>query len=118
MVPGGGTALLYATKGLQLTAPNQDQGIGANVVVNSLAAPLRQMAINAGLSPDIAEKEVKIAMGADDGVFRGLNFANSSLVDMYSEGIIDPVLVTITALRNAVSVSSSLINTNYAIVQE
>ena len=118
VVPGGGTALLYATKGLQMTAPNQDQGIGASVVVSSLAAPLRQMAINAGLSPDIAEKEVRVAMGADDGVFRGLNFTNSSLVDMYSEGIIDPVLVTITALRNAVSVSSSLINTNYAIVQE
>ena len=86
-------------------------------MTETLAAPLRQMASNAGMSPDVTEKMVRGALGAQEAVL-GVDFTTGEMVDMSAAGIIDPVRVTITALRNAVSVSSSLVTTNYAIIEE
>ena len=75
--------------------------------------PIRQMALNAGESPDVILDKV-VRAKAD----RGWDFKNGGLVSMYDAGIIDPVKVTITALINAASAAGTLITSGYAIVEE
>lgn len=115
IVPGGGTALLRAAQQVQLSVPG-DQLLGGKIVLQALSAPLRQMAENAGRSPDLAESAVTTALKENTEPM-GIDFSTGDMVDMLKQGVIDPVRVTITALQNAVSVSSSLITTNYAIVE-
>jgi len=117
VVPGGGVALLRATKDTQVRVKNQEQAVGVQLVFASASAPLRQMAVNAGQSPDVLEQAVRMTLNSEDKIIRGVDFATGQIVDMYAAGIIDPVKVTTTALRNAVSVASSLITTNCAIVE-
>jgi chaperonin GroEL len=117
IVPGGGIALLHAARQTKMEVANQEQAAGVRLVISGLASPLRQMALNAGGSADTTEQLVMTAMKADDAVIRGVDFTTGQLVDMYEAGIIDPVRVTTAALRNAVSVSSSLITMNCAIVE-
>ena len=71
------------------------------------------MARNAGVSPDIVLNKV-LSLDQDS---HGWDFYSSEVVDMYEKGIIDPVKVTRCALQNAVSVSSTLLTANYAIVE-
>ena len=73
---------------------------------------MRQMAINCGLSPDLIVEKV---LASDDG--SGYNFVTNEITDMFEEGVIDPAKVTRTALQNATSVSSTLITTNYAVIE-
>ena len=74
------------------------------------------MAENAGRSPDLAENTVTSALKEIEEPM-GIDFSTGNMVNMLEQGVIDPVRVTIAALQNAVSVSSSLITTNYAIVE-
>lgn len=113
IVPGGGTALLQATKNLQVECDNEDQELGVKVLLAAVHAPIKQMALNAGESPDLIVNTVE----SSESNF-GWNFATGELVDMLATGIIDPVKVTRVALQNAVSASSTLLTTNYAIIQE
>ena len=78
----------------------------------SLSAPLRQMALNAGLSPDLIEAEIKSAPENS-----GYNFRDFLITDMFKAGIIDPVKVTRTALQNAASAAGTLITTSHAIIE-
>jgi len=113
--------LLAAAREVKIPVSHQEQGVGAQLLISSLAAPLRQMATNAGMSPDVTERTVRGAYIAEEDkevVIGGIDFTSGQLVNMSEAGIIDPVRVTIAALRSAVSVSSSLITTNYAIVEE
>ena len=116
IVSGGGAALLKAANNINIEVSNPEQGVGVRLIIGALSSPLRQMASNAGLSPDIAEKTVRAALASEGEPAAGIDFTTGQLVDMYAAGIIDPVRVTIAALRNAVSVSSSLITTNCAII--
>jgi chaperonin GroEL len=116
VVPGGGTALMRASQAVSEITENKEQQMGAQIVMESLSAPLRQMAANAGKSPDVVELSVRNSLERDDEPV-GVDFTTGDIVNMFDEGIIDPVRVTIAALRNAVSVSSSLITTSYAIVE-
>ena len=113
VVPGGGSALVKIAK--NLTAPddlNQDQLFGFEIVKKAVQEPARQMAKNAGLSPDLILSEIEAAQENC-----GYNFSNNEVCDLYDTGIIDPAKVTRVALQNAASVSSSLILANFAIVQ-
>ena len=117
MVPGGGTALLRALrdrhgKPTEVDTSSADQSLGVEIIFKSLAAPLRQMAINAGESPDLICDLVVNSSGNN-----GYDFHNSCVTDMIEAGIIDPVKVTKTALKNAISVASILVTTNHAIVE-
>tara|TARA_R110000851_G_scaffold34866_4_gene92304 strand:- start:21 stop:1589 length:1569 start_codon:yes stop_codon:yes gene_type:complete len=111
MIPGGGRALLTASK-LDVPTDNEEQAIGARIVLESLCAPIKQMANNAGESADIVLNKV---MESEDNI--GYNFATGKLEDMFAAGIIDPAKVTRVALQNAVSVSSTLITTNFSIIE-
>ena len=113
VVPGGGVALVHACRSLNVITDNKDQEIGAEIVFKSVEAPLRQMAKNAGLSPDIVVSNVLSEKRFD----WGYNFMTGDMESLYEAGIVDPVKVTRTALENAVSVSSILITTNHAIVE-
>jgi chaperonin GroEL len=111
IVPGGGVALIRATTGLFVETDNEEQSLGAQVVLQACEAPLRQMAINAGESPDIIVAEVK---SEEDDM--GYDFLNRCMVGTYDVGIIDPCKVTKCALRNAASAAGTLLTTSHAIV--
>jgi chaperonin GroEL len=113
IVPGGGVALIRASQNLDLKFENEDQKIGSNIVCEAVKSPIRQMAVNAGESPDLILSDV-LKSETD----HGWNFANGEMVNLFETGVIDPAKVTKVALQNAVSAASTLITTNYAIVQD
>lgn len=113
VVPGGGVALIRARTSLEsLITENEDQKFGVEIIRSAITAPLRQMAINCGLSPDIILNNVQLA-----GVGEGYDFRNDKMVSMLDAGIIDPVKVTRTALQNAASAAGTLITTSHAIIE-
>ena len=112
IVPGGGVALVRASKEIDLEFENEDQEIGAKIVCEAVKYPIRQMALNAGESADLVLYEVLSLHGND-----GRDFTTGEVVDMLEVGIIDPAKVTKAALQNAVSAASTLITTNYAIIE-
>jgi len=112
IVPGGGTALLRAARSLCVKTDSKEQVLGSSVVVAACQEPIRQMALNAGLSPDLmVNKVLKAAKN------NGVDFRTGELINMLEAGIIDPVKVTLTALQNAASCAGTLITTNYGIIQ-
>lgn len=112
IVPGGGTALIEATKNLVVETDNEYQTLGIEIIKEACCAPLRQMAQNAGASPDIV---CNMVLESPSG--NGYDFVSERVINLLDAGIIDPVKVTKTALKNAVSVGGTLITTNYAVVQ-
>jgi chaperonin GroEL len=111
IVPGGGVALLRAVNDLKISVDNGDQQLGVDILKAAALEPMRQMAINAGESPDLIISRV---LKEEDSW--GYDFTTRELEDMMEMGIIDPVKVTRCALQNAASVAATLITANYAIV--
>jgi chaperonin GroEL (HSP60 family) len=112
IVPGGGTALLYATKALDgLTGANDDQTRGIDIVRKSLTTLVRQIASNAG--HDGAVVSGKLLEGAD--VTQGFNAQTEKYENLVEAGVIDPTKVVRTALQNAASVAGLLITTEAAV---
>ena len=114
IVAGGGVALLQAGKAafenLKLTG---DEATGANIVRVGIAAPLKQIAINAGLEPGVvAEKVANLPAG------QGLNAATGEYVDMMKAGINDPVKVTRSALQNAASIAGLFLTTEAVVADK
>ena len=114
IVPGGGTPLLRATNLLEARELPQDQALGYSAVLKACAAPIRQMANNAGTSPDIVLKTVQDLL-AENGW--GWNFATAEPGDLLELGVVDPVKVTRCALQNAASAAGTLITTGHAIME-
>jgi len=112
IVPGGGVALLRAVTDLSITLDNEEQTLGAKIVLKACEAPLRTMAKNAGESEDIIIKMVRDAQGDE-----GYDFLNRCMVATYERGIIDPKKVTRCALQNAASAAGTLLTTSHAIVK-
>ncbi|MEM9312314.1 MAG: chaperonin GroEL [Pseudomonadota bacterium] len=113
IVPGGGTALLYATKSLDgLEGANDDQTRGIDIVRRALQSPVRQIAQNAG--HDGAVVAGKLIEGEDEAL--GFNAATDVYEDLAKAGVIDPTKVVRTALQDAASVAALLITTEAAIV--
>jgi chaperonin GroEL len=111
IVPGGGTTLLKCAD-FAVDCEDEDQKIGVEIVRKSLQAPIRQMAINAGESPDLIVDRVT---NAED---MGWDFKKAQLTAMLEAGIIDPTKVTRAALQNSVSAASTLVTTSNAIIEE
>ncbi len=114
IVAGGGVSLMRASEGISYEIDNDEQKFGVEIVLKALEEPVRQMASNAGESPDII---VNLIGSMEDSKI-GYDFLNRQIVDMFEKGIIDPVKVTRCALQNAVSAVGTLITTNYAVVQK
>jgi chaperonin GroEL len=113
IVPGGGVALLAAQKALNVDAiEDTDERTGARIVARALEEPLRQIAHNAGLEGSVVVNDVRKAKKG-----QGLNAANGEIVDLVGSGIIDPAMVTRSALQNAASIAKNILTTE-AIVAE
>ncbi|MGZ4293957.1 MAG: TCP-1/cpn60 chaperonin family protein, partial [Solirubrobacteraceae bacterium] len=113
VVPGGGVALLNAQAGLDPESlEDPDEQTGAKIVYRALEEPLRQISENAGLEGSVVVNDVRKAKKG-----YGLNAANGEIVDLIAEGIIDPAMVTRSALQNAASIAKNILTTE-AIVAE
>ena len=114
IVAGGGVALLQASKkafdGLKLSG---DEATGAKIVEFAIEAPLKQIAINAGLEGGVIVEKVR---HLDAGM--GLNAATGEYVDMIKSGIIDPAKVTRSALQNAASIAALFLTTEAVIADK
>jgi chaperonin GroEL len=114
IVPGGGVALLKASKALAgLVGENADQTAGIAIIRRALQAPIRQIAENAGVEGSIVVGKV---LESDSPTF-GFNAQTEQYVDLIVDGVIDPAKVVRTALQDAASVAGLLITTEAAIVE-
>ena len=113
IVSGGGSALIHAAKCIEVTNLSEEQAIGRDIVLEAIQEPLRQMATNAGLSPDLIVNQV---INSNEG--EGYNFMTNKVIQLTNSGIIDPTKVTRCAIENAVSVASTLLTTGHAIVSQ
>ncbi|MFB9451789.1 TCP-1/cpn60 chaperonin family protein, partial [Dactylosporangium vinaceum] len=114
IVPGGGVALVQAGKTafdkLDLVG---DEATGANIVKVALDAPLRQIAVNAGLEGGVVAENVRNLPAG-----HGLNAATGEYVDMLASGLIDPVKVTRSALQNAASIAGLFLTTEVLVADK
>ncbi|MDQ7880228.1 chaperonin GroEL [Microbacterium sp. QXD-8] len=114
IVPGGGVALIQSGKkaldALELTG---DEATGANIVRVAIEAPLKQIALNAGLEPGVvANKVSELPAG------HGLNAATGEYGDLFAQGIIDPAKVTRSALQNAASIAGLFLTTEAVVADK
>jgi len=107
IVAGGGVALLRAQKNLDELRLAGDERIGADIVRRALEAPMRQIAVNAGVDGSIVVQTVR----SNKSETYGYNAATDVYEDMIKAGIVDPAKVTYAALQNAASVSTLLLTT-------
>ncbi|MEY4880383.1 MAG: hypothetical protein RJB62_1852 [Pseudomonadota bacterium] len=108
VVPGGGTALLYATRALKtLVGDNEDQNAGIQIVRKAIQAPLRQIVENAGVEASIVVGKL---LEQKSSTF-GFNAQTEEYVDLIEAGIVDPTKVVRTALQDAASIAGLLITT-------
>ena len=106
IVPGGGVALLRASKALVGLTLSSEQQIGVNIIARAIEEPLRWIATNAGQEGAVVVAKVK-GMGPEEG-FNALNDKYENLVHA---GVIDPAKVVRSALQNAASIASLLLTT-------
>jgi chaperonin GroEL len=113
IVPGGGVALLESIGAVDLdTFDIEDEKTGAKIVVRALEEPLRQIAENAGYEGSVVVNDVRKSPAGE-----GLNAATGEMVDLVQAGVIDPAMVTRSALQNAASIAKNILTTE-AIVAE
>ncbi|WP_438352295.1 chaperonin GroEL [Microbacterium sp. CJ88] len=114
IVAGGGVALIQAGKvvfaQLELTG---DEATGANIVKVAIEAPLKQIALNAGLEPGVVANTV-----AGLPIGHGLNAATGEYGDLFAQGIIDPAKVTRSALQNAASIAGLFLTTEVVVADK
>ena len=114
VVPGGGVALLNAADSVkkQFETLEGDERTGSSIILRSLEEPLRQLAYNAGLEGSVVVNQVRAAKKG-----QGLNVDTGEIEDLVKAGIIDPTMVTRSALQNAASIAKNILTTE-AIVAE
>jgi len=112
IVPGGGVALLNAGKAIKLDTIAGDERTGASIVLRSLEEPIRQLAHNAGMEGSIVVEKIRTGTKG-----HGLNVDTGEYEDLVKAGIIDPTMVTRSALQNAASIAKNILTTE-AVVAE
>jgi len=114
IVPGGGVALLNAADSIRKTIDGfeGDEKTGAAIIVRALEEPLRQLAYNAGLEGSVVVDKVRSAKKGE-----GLNVDTNEIENLVANGIIDPTMVTRSALQNAASIAKNILTTE-AVVAE
>ncbi|HEX6461484.1 MAG TPA: chaperonin GroEL, partial [Thermoleophilaceae bacterium] len=113
IVPGGGVALLQASTAVNVDGfDDEDERTGGRIILRALEEPLRQLAFNAGLEGSVVVNDVRKAKKG-----HGLNADSGEIVDLVAAGVIDPAMVTRSALQNAASIAKNILTTE-AIVAE
>jgi chaperonin GroEL len=110
--PGGGVALLNASSSINLEEFEGDERTGAQIILRALEEPLRQLAYNAGLEGSVVVDKVRSSKKGE-----GLNVDTGEIEDLVKSGIIDPTMVTRSALQNAASIAKNILTTE-AVVAE
>jgi chaperonin GroEL len=114
ILPGGGVALVQAgAVAFEKLDLEGDEATGANIVRVAISAPLKQIAINAGLEGGVVAEKVA---GLEPGW--GLNAATGEYVDLLAAGIIDPAKVTRSALQNAASIAALFLTTEAVVADK
>jgi chaperonin GroEL len=113
IVPGGGAVLIGAQSVIDKLKLEGDEATGAAIVRRALEEPLRQLAENAGMEGSVVVGQVRAAKAN-----HGLNVDTEQMVDMVAEGIIDPAMVTRSALQNAASIAKNIITTETLVVNK
>jgi chaperonin GroEL len=113
IVPGGGVALVNALPALDDLGLSGDEATGANIVRVALEAPLKQIAINAGLEGGVVAEKVKNLSAG-----HGLNASTGEYVDMVATGIVEPAKVTRSALENAASIAALFLTTEAVVADK
>ena len=113
VLPGGGVALIQAAKNANLEGLSADEQIGAQIVLYAAAAPLKQIAANAGLEGGVVAEKVRSLPAGE-----GLNAATGEYVHMVKAGILDPTKVTRSALANAASIAGLFLTTEAVIADK
>ncbi|MDO8736919.1 MAG: chaperonin GroEL [Thermoleophilia bacterium] len=112
IVPGGGVALINVIGAVKKVKATGDEATGINIIARALEEPLRQLADNAGLEGSVVVNRVK---NEKPGV--GLNVATDVYEDLVKVGIIDPALVTRSALQNAASIAKNILTTECVVAE-
>jgi chaperonin GroEL len=114
IVPGGGVALLHAQEPVAdlLDTLDGDERTGARIVYRALEEPIRQIAVNAGADGSIVVNNVRSQTGST-----GFNALSGEYEDLVAAGIIDPAMVTRSALQNAASIGSLIVTTDVVVAE-
>ncbi|MEX0869853.1 MAG: chaperonin GroEL [Candidatus Spechtbacterales bacterium] len=111
IVPGGGVAYIRIADALKdYKLEDADEQVGVSLLARALEAPLRQLALNAGMDEGVVVNEVRLAGGT-----KGYNFKTMKLEDLRESGVVDPAKVIRTALQNSVSATGMLLTTEASI---
>ena len=114
IIAGGEVGLLRCVEQVEKLKLEGDEAIGAGIVKRALEEPLRQLVTNAGFEGSVIVEQLK----KEKDVNIGFNAEKNRFVDMFKEGIIDPVKVSRTALQNAASIASLLITTEAVVAEK
>ena len=113
IVPGGGVALLRAIEAINTKGMIADEATGAEILKKALEAPCRTIVNNAGLEESVIVNKIKESKGAN-----GFDARNEEYTDMLKAGIIDPTLVTRTAVQNAASIAGLMLTTECCVTEK
>jgi chaperonin GroEL len=105
-VPGGGVALLQSVDSIKLDKLDGDERTGAGIIARALEEPVRQLANNAGLEGSVVVNTIRAGQKG-----YGLNVDTGAQEDLVKSGIIDPTMVTRSALQNAASIAKNILTT-------
>ena len=111
-MPGGGVALLRAADAVKVDGLEGDEQTGARIVLRALEEPVRQLAHNAGLEGSVVVNDVRKAKKGS-----GLNADTGEIVDLVAAGVIDPAMVTRSALQNAASIGKNILTTECIVAE-
>jgi len=112
VVPGGGVALLNAQKAINAEGLEADEATGMEIIRKALEAPLRQISENGGLEGSVVVEKVR---GLKIG--QGLNAGTGEYGDLVKAGVIDPTMVTRSALQNAASIAKNILTTECIVAE-
>jgi chaperonin GroEL len=114
IVPGGGVALLNAADAVKTAVESLegDEATGSRIILRALEEPLRQLAFNAGLEGSVIVDKVRSSKKGE-----GLDVDSGEIVAMVKSGIIDPTMVTRSALQNAASIAKNILTTEALVVE-
>ena len=113
IVAGGGVALVKSEAAIEGLSLEGEEATGANIVKFALSAPLKQIALNAGLEPGVVAEKVRNLPGSE-----GLNAATGEYQDLLAAGVNDPVKVTRSALQNAASIAALFLTTEAVVADK
>src|ERR671932_220604 len=112
IVPGGGVALLNAVDAIDLESVSGDERTGASIVHRALEEPLRQIAENSGFEGSVVVNDVR-----NGKAHEGLNAETGEVTDLVKDGVIDPAMVTRSALQNAASIAKNILTPEVVVAE-